>query len=864
MKSLSALTTEIISLTIELLKNMSVISIILFLCLQRYPQIIPHRHGKFSWQGTAFFSLLACAFMIVTLAANGMIVDLRASSIILAAVYLGMRESIMVAFITVIIRIAIGPGWLPWAVTALFLGPISVLVLQRMTGRNHMQVFFITAVMSTLFSLGVFVLIGSYDDGGAISPDMLQPEKLLNIFVPIFVGNMVGTTVLDWAIRRTMDSRRLQDQLAQNEEKYRLLFHSSNDGILVRPLNGAGGPPRFLEVNDMACQQLGYTREELLAKTYVDITDPGANINFKENNDRITQAGHALFQVVNIHKSGKKVPLEINAHLFSFEGQPAVLSVTRDISERFAAEAAIRESEERFRYMANHVPIMIWMDDQKGKFIFVNQRWREYTGSTPENEWGNGIHPDDRQLSLTVYSNAARKQTVFQAEYRQLHHDGQYRWVSASGLPRYDAQGEFAGFIGCCVDIHDKRLATEALQQAHQHLERRVEERTADLAIANRILAQEIIEREAMEERYRMLFNSVQDALFLWSVSENGNPGKYIEVNDVACRKLGYTREELFMLTPFSINSHAKKLFGLVTLMKERQDRQVIFESCYVTKDGSSFPVEIHACVFQLNGIPVGLSIVRDITERKKSEMDLLQARERNAKTEKLAFLGEIAASIAHEINQPLTAIKVIADSILMWSKGGHPYDLAEFTDDIRTISSQSRRAADIISYIRKLIQVNQQLKREFFSLNDAVINSIKLMELELSRCNAVVTLELAAALPAMYGSLTYMEHAIVNLIYNAIQAAGTMENKEIRVQIKTWIDESVWFSIEDNGTGVPESAQKMIFDAFYTTKPMGMGLGLAIVQSVMLSHSGVITVTDNQWGGATFTIQFRLNKAEL
>jgi PAS domain S-box-containing protein len=480
-KSLNSLGPEIIKLTIELLKNMSVISILLFLCLQRYPQIIPHRNGKFSCQGTAFFSLLALAFMIVTLDANGIVVDLRASSIILAAVYLGMRESIMVAFITVIIRIVIGPGWLPWAVTALFLGPISVLVLRRMSGRKHIQVFFITAVMSTLFALGVFVLVGRYCNGGVIPPDMLEPGKLLNIFVPIFVGNMVGTTVLDWAIRRTMDSRRLQDQLAQNEEKYRLLFHSSNDGILVRPLNGSDGPPRFLEVNDMACKQVGYTREELLAKTYVDITDPGANINFKENNDRITQAGHALFQVVNIHKTGKKVPLEINAHLFSFEGQPAVLSVTRDISERFEAEAAIRESEERFRYMANHVPIMIWMGDRKGKFIFINQRWQEYTGTAPESdEWGSGIHPDDRQLSLGVYSNAARNQTGFHAEYRQLHYDGQYRWVSASGVPRYDAKGEFTGFIGCCVDIHDKKLATEALQQAHQHLERRVEERTME------------------------------------------------------------------------------------------------------------------------------------------------------------------------------------------------------------------------------------------------------------------------------------------------------------------------------------------------------------------------------------------------
>jgi PAS domain S-box-containing protein len=169
-----------------------------------------------------------------------------------------------------------------------------------------------------------------------------------------------------------------------------------------------------------------------------------------------------------------------------------MLGLIADISDRKLTEAALRESEARFRQMADTAPVLVWMSGTDKLCNYLNKPWLDFTGRTLEQEMGNGwiegVHPDDSQYCLDTYINAFDARQTFKMEYRLRRFDGEYRWVFDTGVPRFASTGEFLGYIGSCVDIHDRKVAETALQQINEKLEQRVQERTIELEIANKEL----------------------------------------------------------------------------------------------------------------------------------------------------------------------------------------------------------------------------------------------------------------------------------------------------------------------------------------------------------------------------------------
>jgi PAS domain S-box-containing protein len=156
------------------------------------------------------------------------------------------------------------------------------------------------------------------------------------------------------------------------------------------------------------------------------------------------------------------------------------------------------ESETRFRTMANHAPVLLWMAGRDGLCDFFNDRWLDFTGRTLDEElgsgWAAGVHPEDFQSCMTTYLEAFVARRAFTMEYRLRRHDGEYRWIFDQGAPRFDAEGNFAGFIGSCVDVTEQRLAQDALRRLNEELEDRVRERTA-LAEERQVLIREVHHR---------------------------------------------------------------------------------------------------------------------------------------------------------------------------------------------------------------------------------------------------------------------------------------------------------------------------------------------------------------------------------
>jgi PAS domain S-box-containing protein len=262
------------------------------------------------------------------------------------------------------------------------------------------------------------------------------------------------------------------------------------------------------------------------------------------------------------------------------------------------------------------------------------------------------------------------------------------------------------------------------------------------------------------------------------------------------------------------------------------------------------------------------ISIIQDITERKQAESEMAEAREAITRAERLGALGTMAAGIAHEINQPLNSLKVLADGMLYWYKQGTMPEINETMDSIQDISKQAERIDAIIKHMRSFICGSSLAMPVSCNINVAVAESLSLIRSQLLSHNIEVTTALAANLPLVSGSAIQLEQIVINLLVNAMQTLNTIDKSDKQITIVTGRDKNqVFLTIRDNGAGISEELKRKIFDPFFTTKfaGEGMGLGLSIVHSIVTSYGGQIRVKDNKLTeGVTFQIEFPIvNRAK-
>ncbi|MEH2145961.1 PAS domain S-box protein [Nostoc sp.] len=281
--------------------------------------------------------------------------------------------------------------------------------------------------------------------------------------------------------------------LRQSEARFGRLVESNIIGIIMADLNGS-----IIEANDAFLQMVNYTHEDLRSGRIRlgEITPP----QYLEVSERSIQelriaGGCKRFEQEYIRKDGSLIPALVGF----VKQEETIIGFVLDLSERQAAlrdrnqvEAALRESEARFRYLADTTPVLVWMSGTDKLCYYFNKPWLEFTGRTLEQEMGNGwaegVHEDDFQDCLDTYINAFDARQDFKMEYRFRRFDGEYRWILDTGVPRFAPTGEFLGYIGSCIDIHDRKVAEAALQQLNEMLEQRIQERTLQFEAANKEL----------------------------------------------------------------------------------------------------------------------------------------------------------------------------------------------------------------------------------------------------------------------------------------------------------------------------------------------------------------------------------------
>jgi PAS domain S-box-containing protein len=257
------------------------------------------------------------------------------------------------------------------------------------------------------------------------------------------------------------------EELGESEAKFRRVFRDAGVGMSIVSPEG-----RFLAANAAFSRFIGYSEEELLSKPVQSLTHPDDWPMFSQRLSKALSDGTG-FQGVEkrcLHKNGKVLCGECSAALIrGSDGKPQYfVAEVMDITERKQAERTLRESEQRFRLVANTAPVLIWMSGADKLCTFFNQCWLDFTGRTPEQEsgngWASGVHPEDLERCLGIYSGAFDARVDFEMEYRLRRFDGKYRWIVDYGVPRFESDGTFCGYIGSCVDITDRKVTAESLE----------------------------------------------------------------------------------------------------------------------------------------------------------------------------------------------------------------------------------------------------------------------------------------------------------------------------------------------------------------------------------------------------------------
>jgi PAS domain S-box-containing protein len=382
------------------------------------------------------------------------------------------------------------------------------------------------------------------------------------------------------------------------------------------------------------------------------------------------------------------------------QGKPScVRGVTRDITERKVAEEALRESEGRFRTVADVAPVMIWMSGTDQEGVFFNKGWLEFTGRTVDQElgegWLNGVHPDDLAHCLGVCGTAFDKQEPFTVEFRLRRKDGEYRWLLDTGTPRFETDGTFLGYIGSCIDIG----------------------------------------------------------------------------------------------------------------------------------------------------------------ERKQAELDhQLQSMEL-ARVGRLALMGELAASLAHEVNNPLGAMVTNASAgQRLLARGQLPAD--ELRELLADIVADGHRAREVIQGIRNMVR-KSEASHALVGMNDVIRDLLRIVRADAIARNVSLVAEVDANAGIVLADRVQLLQVLLNLTMNAFEALTVVraEARRVVVRAEPVEDRKICVSVRDTGPGFPDGIVDQLFEAFFSTKAEGTGMGLAIARSIVEAHGGTLSGENCAKGGALFTI---------
>ena len=659
---------------------------------------------------------------------------------------------------------------------------------------------------------------------------------------------------------QTNELEQLRAELARYRDNYHQLINHAPVGHYEIDLQYL----KFISVNDIICDLTGYTRDEFLALDPLSLLSEESLNAFLDRHTRMMsgQPVSEYFEVRIKDKQGRDIWLNLNIEHHYENGVPKWASVVvQDVSNVRISEAARAESEEKYRLLlqnANDAIIVL----RDGHIKFHNPRAEEFTGlSKTEIEqipFIELVHPEDRQMVMERHLKRLKGEPAPNPyAFRVLNKNGETAWGQVSAvLMTWEGQPS----ILCCIrDITEQKKFEDELRIARDELEVKVKQRTGELVTANQqlrrqIRAQKMAERalRKSENRYRMLFDSAHDGVLVLD-----STGAITDVSRGAESLYGYPAEQMLgrpltqFLTPTSVQkiekrfSEVRKLaFIDEELRIVRLDGDIIDVWCKCTPLTDSEGNFEGMLVYDL-----------DITRTK-------MLREQLIRSERLAATGQLAASVAHEINSPLQGII----GLIQVLKKNYPDEMV-LMENLGLLEGAFN---SIRGTVKNLLDLNRPGKKEKqpVNINHVIENTVALLRSFLLKNRMSVKLLLDDRLDVISGSHQELNQVIMNLMNNAVEAINGPEQQHARqgskpqrgeIAIKTsMLDNLVVIEVIDNGPGISEEDLDHIFDPYYSRKKkMGMGIGLSICHRIVQEHGGTLTAGNAPQGGAVFKIEF-------
>jgi PAS domain S-box-containing protein len=507
-----------------------------------------------------------------------------------------------------------------------------------------------------------------------------------------------------------------------------------------------------------------------------------------------------------------------------------------DVTEQHLAQESlqkafdeIKKSEDRLRLVIDTIPTLVWRARPDGVPDFLNQPALDYTGLTPdqaETGWPRAFHPDDKKGMLVKWSAIRASGMPGELEARLRRFDGEYRWFLFRGVPLRDEQGNIVKWYGSSTDIQDRKRAEQKSRRSE-----------AKLTEAQRLS---------------------QTGSFGWNASTGERYG-----SREFFRILGYDDPRSVTLDMVFQRAHPDdRAFVAKTIDGASRDgKDIDYEHRLLMPDGSVKYVHVIAHgIGNKAGQVEFIGAVMDITATKQAEEKLHTAQAELAHVTRLTTLGELTASIAHEVNQPLAAVVANAEACLRWLDRKTP-DLAAARRSAEWVIDDGNRASEVVRRVRALAN-KSDLEKVPLDLNDVVRDVMVLVQRELASQGVSLRTELAPLLPMILGDRVQLQQVIINLVMNGIEAMQPVTDRPHELVIRSGQDEAqqVVLSVTDCGVGIPADNASQLFNAFFTTKSSGLGMGLSICRSIVEAHEGRLSVFENEGPGATFQLVLPLH----
>ena len=620
------------------------------------------------------------------------------------------------------------------------------------------------------------------------------------------------------------DCSRAAQELHGSERQWREVFEHNPATCFMVDASGI-----VLSVNAFGASQLGYAASELVGQSVL-------NLVFEEDDREFVRRKMSLcletpgrsnsWEVRKRRKDGTMLWIRENARaMWWSRNQLIMLIACEDISERYwgALESAqlaafVSSSDDAIVSKTLDGTITSWNAGSPNIFGYQAD---EMIGQPITRIIPPELHQEEKQILVRLH----RGERIRHYETIRLAKDGRRVDISLTVSPLFNQSGKVVGASKVARDITERKLAEQALRETAARL-RALTETAVDGVIL--IDARGVV----------LMFNPACEKLFGYSADE------VIGENVKMLMPQPYRHEHDRYITNYR-DTRDPKIIGV--------GREVIG----LRKDGSTFPMDLSVGEARQDGESIFVGIIRDLTSRKRTEAELEQARAELLRVARVTTLGELTAAIAHEVNQPLTGLVSSGNACLRWLAGDVP-NLKAARESVERMISAGSRAGEVIRRIRALVGKAPPL-RDRLNINDAITEVIALIRGEIQRNRISLRTKLSTDVPLVLGDRIQLQQVILNLILNAMEAMSDVSPQPRELSVSSAKDgpNGALVSVRDSGTGLDGAALDRLFEAFYTTKAHGMGIGLAVSRTIIQAHGGRLWAAPNVPQGAIF--QFTL-----